>query len=43
MIRDRFEKGDRKMKYNGWEDQEWLDYFGMNDDDPYDPFDGSED
>ena len=29
-------------KYNGWEDQEWLDYWGMNDDDPWDPFEGSE-
>lgn len=29
-------------KYNGYEDQEWLDYWGMNDADPYDPFEGSE-
>ena len=29
-------------KYNGYEDQEWMDYWGMNDADPYDPFEGSE-
>ena len=29
-------------KYNGWEDHEWLDYWGMNDPDPWDPFEGSE-
>ncbi len=29
-------------KYNGYEDQGWLDYWGMNDDDPWDPFEGSE-
>ena len=29
-------------KYNGFEDQEWLDYWGMNEDDPYDPFEGEE-
>ena len=23
-------------KYNGWEDPEWRDYWGMNDDDSYD-------
>jgi len=26
----------------GYEDQEWLDYWGMNEDDPYDPFEGEE-
>lgn len=25
-------------KYNGWEDPEWRDYWGMNDPDPWDPF-----
>ena len=29
-------------KYNGYEDQEWMDYWDMNDADPYDPFEGSE-
>lgn len=29
-------------KYNGFEDQEWLDYWGMNDYDNYDPFEGEE-
>lgn len=29
-------------KYNGYEDQEWLDYWGMNDADSWDPFEGSE-
>lgn len=29
-------------KYNGWEDREWMDYWGMNDSDPWDPFEGSE-
>ena len=29
-------------KYNGYEDQEWVDYWGMNQDDPYDPFEGGE-
>lgn len=28
--------------YNGHEDQEWMDYWGMNQDDPYDPFEGEE-
>ena len=25
-------------KYNGWEDPEWRDYWGVNDPDPWDPF-----
>lgn len=27
---------------NGYEDQAWLDYWGMNEDDVYDPFEGEE-
>ena len=33
--RKRHSKGGVTMDY---ENQEWLDYWGMNDDDPYDPF-----
>lgn len=29
-------------RYNGYEDPEWMDYWGINDADPYDPFEGSE-
>ena len=29
-------------KYNGYEDQEWVDYWGMNQDDHYDPFENGE-
>ena len=29
-------------KYNGYEDQEWMNYWGMNDADFWDPFEGSE-
>lgn len=28
--------------YNGWEDAEYRAYWGLDDYDPYDPFEGSE-
>ena len=29
-------------KDNGYEDQEWVDYWGLNEYDQYDPFEGEE-
>lgn len=29
-------------QYNGWNDAEWIEWWGLGPDDPYDPFEGPE-